>query len=112
MPIPGLSNVTNFVKRSKSDERDARNSAAAQGPSHARETTNNAGMTQTERARKAEALRMPVPQTRLDNNRPRSEPSTDIACLATTVASRPLSAVSQQAAKVNLPSLTGVCRQY
>ena len=105
MPTSGASNVTKFVQRNSAnpfDDANDRGSPSARGSSQNRQSTDNAGLSQAERRRKAEAARMTVPQTRLcPPARFKQESAPDVQSLARTVASRPQPASSQHITQVS-----------
>ena len=107
MSTAGASNVSKFVRRNNGnslEQRDGRGSPSARRvSSHNRQTTDNAGISHAERLRKAEAARMPMPQTSLNHPKYlKSESAPDMKGLARAVANRPLSASSSHATLVSL----------
>jgi hypothetical protein len=104
--MPAAQGVSNFVNRNNAnpfDEKNARYSPSARGSSQARQSNNNSSLSHAERQRIAAGARMPVPATRL-----KAEPDTDMKGLATVVANRPASVISNIGPEVSLDSLPDV----
>jgi hypothetical protein len=101
--MPAALSVSNFVNRNNKNpfaEKNASNAPSARGPSQARQTINNAGLSKAERQRRAAAARVSVPAMHLTHVEVELE--SDVKGLAAVVASRPASQSPIRGAQVSV----------